>query len=167
MGAILSALLSDEVLHDVQDWGAGREIQIVFQREAKNPWKSSELQRSLLFDQQSFFAQSSRTSRASFFVSNVFSTDIQTELHLPRGVQSFFVSRKELERTKPTDFQTRFPNNSGYFVVSHAGLNLSKTEALLYIDHFCSGLCGGGTYVLMHKVNGMWRIVDQHSTWVS
>ncbi len=116
---------------------------------------------------QCVFAQSARTTRASFFVSNVFSTDIQTELPLPRGVQSFFLSRKELERTKPTDFQTRFPNNLGYFVVSHVGLNLSKSEALLYIDHFCSGLCGGGVYVLMHKVNGMWHVVDQHGTWVS
>ena len=167
MGAILSALLSDGVLHDVQDWGAGRQIQIVFQRDSKNPWEKSELQGSLLFDRQCLFPQSARTTRASFFVSNVFATDIQTELHLPGDVQSFFVSRNELERAKPTDFQTRFPNNLGYYVVSHVGLNLSKSEALLYIDHFCNGLCGGGVYVLMHKVNGVWHIVDQHDTWVS
>jgi len=167
MGAILSALLSDEVLHDVHDWGAGRQIQIIFQRDSKNPWEKSESQGSLLFDRRCLFAQSARTTRASFYVSNVFSTDIQTELPLPRGVQSFFLSRQELERTRPTVFQTRFPNNLGYFVVSHVGLNLSKSEALLYIDHFCSGLCGGGVYVLMHKVNGVWHVVDQHGTWVS
>lgn len=167
MGALLSALFSDEVLHYGQDLEAGRQIQIVVQRDSKNPWEKSELQGSLLFDRQLLFAQSSRTTRASFFVSNVFSTDIQAELHLPEGVKPFFLSREELDQTKPTDFQTRFPNNLGYFVVSHAGLNLSKSEALLYIDHFCSGLCGGGVYVLMHKVNGVWHVVDQHGTWVS
>lgn len=167
MGTILSALFSDEVLHYAQDLEAGRQIQIVVQRDSKNPWEKSELQGSLLFDRRRLFVQSSRTTRVSFFVSNVFSTDIQTELHLPGGVQPFFLSRKELERTKPSDFQTRFPNNLGYFVVSHVGLNLGESEALLYIDHFCNGLCGGGVYVLMHKVNGTWHVFDQHGTWVS
>lgn len=65
------------------------------------------------------------------------------------------------------DFDARFPNNFGYFVVSHVGLNLDKTEALLYVDHLCSGLCGGGSYFLMHKVNGAWHVADSHVTWVS
>jgi hypothetical protein len=107
------------------------------------------------------------TTRASFYFSNVFSTDIQTKLNLPRGVQSFFISRRELQGNNPNEFQTRFPNNFGYFVVSHAGLNLSKTEAILYVDHFCGGLCGGGGYFLMQKINGVWRVVDEHVTWVS
>ena len=51
--------------------------------------------------------------------------------------------------------------------VSHVGLNLNKTEALLYVDHFCGGLCGRGEYVLMRKVNGVWHVVDSHVTWVS
>ena len=167
MGAILSAFFSDQVLRDVQDRGAGREIQIVLLREAQNPWESDRLRRGLLFDRRSSFSQSSRTTRASFFLSNAFPTNIQAELHLPSGVQSFFISRRELEGTKPIDFQTRFPNNSQYFVVSHAGLNLSKTEAILYVAHFCPGLCGGGAYFLMRKVNGVWSVVDRHVTCIS
>jgi hypothetical protein len=72
-----------------------------------------------------------------------------------------------LEGTKPIDFQTKFPNNLGYFVVSHAGLSPSKTEAILYVAHFCPGLCGGGAYFLMRKVNGVWSVVDRHVTWIS
>jgi len=120
----------------------------------------------MLLDRRSWFPGSSRVSRFSFFLTNLFTTDVEAELHLPSGVIPVFISRKELERTEPNDFQTRFPNNFGYIAVSHIGLNLIKSEAIFYIDHFC-GLCGSGSYVLMRKVNGQWRVVDQHSTWVS
>jgi len=61
-----------------------------------------------------------------------------------------------------SNFESRFPNNLGHLVVSHVGLNLNKTEALLYVDDFCRGLCGGGSYFLLRKVNGAWRAVDRH-----
>lgn len=171
MGAILSAFFSDQVLRDLQDegTGVGREIQIVVVRESQNPWDSEILRRSLLFDRRFLFSQSSRTTQVSFFFSNLLSTNIQTELRLPSGAQSFFMSSGELrlDGSKPIDFQTRFPNNFGYFVVSHAGLNLGKTEATLYVDHFCGGLCGSGGYFLMRKQNGAWHVVDQHVVWIS
>jgi len=78
-----------------------------------------------------------------FFLTNLFATDVRADLHLPSGVTPVFVSRKELERTEPNDFQTRFPKNFGYGADSHIGLNLTKSEAIFYIDHLC-GLCGGG-----------------------
>jgi hypothetical protein len=87
-------------------------------------------------------------------------------LHLPRGARVAFVNVSELG-TKTSDFEARFPNNLGFFVVSRVGLNLNKTEALLYVEHFCGGLCGGGEYVLMRKVDGVWHVVDHHGTWVS
>jgi hypothetical protein len=165
MGAVLSAYLSDEVLQNAHDWGSGRGIQMVVQREAQSPgnlrWRWF-----MLLDKRSRFPESSRTSRFSFFLTNLFVTDVRPELHLPSGVTPVFVSRKELERTEAIDFQTRFPNNFGYIAVSHIGVNLGKSEAIFYIDHFC-GLCGGGGYVVMRKVNGQWRVADQHSTWVS
>ena len=167
MGAILTGFFSDQVLRNVQDSGAGRKAQIVLLLKPQDAWQSNQYRRTLLFDGRSFFSQSSRTTRASFFVSNVFSTDLQTELHLPGGAQSFFIPRKEVQETNGKDFEARFPNNLGYFVVSHAGLNPSKTEAILCIDHFCGGLCGGGGYFLMRKINGVWHVVDQHLTWIS
>lgn len=164
MGAVLSAYLSDEVLHNAHDWGSGRGVQMVMQREAQIPgnWRWRWI---MLLDKRSWFPES-RTSRFSFFLTNLFVTDVQAELHLPSGVTPVFVSRKELKQTEPNDFQTRFPNNFGYIAVSRIGMNLTKSEAIFYIDHFC-GLCGGGGYVVMRKVNGQWRVADQHSTWVS
>ena len=99
-------------------------------------------------------------------MNSVFTTDIGTEVDLPSGARAVFVNPSDLG-SKPSDFEAKFPNNLGYFIVSPVGLSLNKNEALLYVDHFCSGLCGGGTYVLMRKTNGMWHVADQYGTWVS
>ena len=176
-GAVLSAFFSQEVLNGNSD--AERALTIVVMR---NPdchmcsveggefdeqfWfgRSLKSRASLLSD--AWFAQSSRTTRASFFLNSIFSTDVSADLILPKGARAVFASPSDL-RTKQADFEARFPHNFGYFVVSHIGLNPSKTEALVYVDHFCGGLCGGGGYFLMRKVEGVWHIVDQHLTWIS
>ena len=165
VGAVLSAYLSDEVLHNTHDWGSGRGIQIILQREAQQPgnwrWRWN-----LLFDRRVHFPQASLVTRTSFVVNNAVASDIRAGLHLPSGVDSIVVSRRELEHSQSSDFQQRFPKNLGYIAVSQPGFNFDKTEAILYIDHFC-GLCGGGGYILMRKVSGVWHVVDQHSTWMS
>lgn len=165
LGEVLSAYLSDEVLNNDHDWGSGHGIQIILQREAQRPgmWR---VQWFMLFDQRLRFPQAALTTQISFVVRNAVSTDIRAELHLPSGVDSVFVSRSELDQDQSGSFRHRFPRNMGYIAVSQLGINLSKTEAIFYIDHFC-GLCGGGSYILMRKVDGVWRVVDQHGTWVS
>lgn len=174
-GAVLSALFSQGVLHDMDKWGAGRTIEIVIQRKPDRQlsppidtgsWFAQSLKSRRRYLSNAWFTQSSRITRTSFFVNSVFSADINTALTLPRGARAVFVNPSDLG-TKTSDFEARFPNNLGFFVVSHVGLNLTKTEALLYMEHFCGGLCGGGDYVLMRKVNGVWHIVDRHATWVS
>src|SRR5712664_480411 len=64
------------------------------------------------------------------------------------------------------EFQKKFPHNLGFITLSGVGFNPTRTQAVFYIDHFC-GLCGGGRYVLMEKINGSWRVLDEHSTWIS
>jgi hypothetical protein len=178
-GAVLSALFSQGVLHDMDKWSGGRTVEIVIQSnpacrmcsvDGNGPDRLSWFAPSLSWRESSlsdaWFAQSSRITRASFFLNSVFSTDVSTDLHLPSGARAAFVSASELG-TKASDFEARFPNNLGFFVVSPVGLNLNNTEALLYVERFCGGLCGGGEYVLMRKVDGVWRVVDRHGTWVS
>ena len=101
-------------------------------------------------------------------MNNLFVTDLHTELQLPKGAAvRFHRHEKRWYRMSEAEFQARFPNNDGYYVVSQPGLNLSKDEAVFYIEHICGGLCGGGSYVLMHKVGGVWHVVDEHSIWMS
>jgi hypothetical protein len=164
--AALSAYLSDGILHDAHDWGSGRGILIVLQREAQRPG-NLRFRWLFPFDKRYRFGGTFFTTRCSFVLSNAFGSDHRLALHLPSGVTFVSASRSELEGADSSgEFQKRFPNNLGYVAVSRAGLNSTKTEAIFYLDHFC-GLCGGGRYVLMRKVNGIWRVVEEHSTWVS
>ena len=178
-GAILSAFFSQQVLRDVDKWGAGRTVDIVIQRNPnchlcegdgsefdRNFWFGRSLKSRVSLLSDAWFAHSSRITRASFFLNSVFSTDISADLRLTSGARAVFVNPSDLG-TKTSDFEARFPNNFGYFVVSHVGLNLNKNEALVYVDHFCGGLCGGGGYFLMRKVSGVWHVVDQHNTRIS
>ena len=167
LGAVLSGAFSDLVFHSSQDSSEPRQIFIVLQGYTPAPWTTTNFRRTLVFDPGATFGQSSRTTRASFVMNNLFVTDLHTELQLPKGARSAFIGRKEMDRMSEAEFQARFPNNDGYYVVSQPGLNLSKDEAVFYIEHICGGLCGGGSYVLMHKVGGVWHVVDEHSIWMS
>lgn len=179
-GVVLSAFFSQVVLHDMDKWDAGRTITIVVMRnpgcricteppiglESQSWFAQSVKSRGSSVSEEAWFAQSSKITRASFFLNSVFSRNLSTDVRLPSGARAVFVDPSDLG-AKVGDFEARFPDNFGYFVVSHVGLNLNKTEALLYVDHFCGGLCGGGKYVLMRKVNGVWYVIESHVTWVS
>jgi hypothetical protein len=178
-GAVLSAFFSQVVLHDMDKWDAARTITIVVMRNpdcricAEPPiglesqsWFAQSLKSRGSSVSEAWFAQSSKMTRASFFLNSVFSRNLSADVRLPSGARAVFINPSDLG-AKVGDFEARFPDNFGYFVVSHVGLNLNKTEALFYVDHFCGGLCGGGEYVLMRKVNGVWHVVDDRSTWVS
>jgi hypothetical protein len=138
----------------------------VLQSEAQQPgvWRSRWL---YPFDSRFRFPEASLVTRSSFTLSNAFPGRLLMALHLPAGVTTTVVSRAELKRADASgEFQTRFPNNLGHVAVSRAGLNLDKTEAIFYLDHFC-GLCGGGRYVLMRKTMGAWKVVAERYTWIS
>jgi len=96
-------------------------------------------------------------------VSNLFQTRMKPNIRLPRRAIPVLAAASEIISG---DFQKRFPNNLGYIVLSAVGFNRDQTQAVFYIDHFC-GLCGGGRYVLMEKVNGSWQVRDEHYTWIS
>lgn len=178
-GAVLSAFFSQVVLHDLDKWDTGRTITIVVMRNPhcrictepaigieRQSWFAQSLKSRWCSVLEAWFAQSSEITRASFFLNSLFSRNLSSDLRLPSGARAVFINPSDLG-TKVGDFEARFPNNFGFFVVSHVGLNLNKTEALLYVDHFCPGLCGGGAYVLMHKVSGVWHVVDRRATWMS
>lgn len=164
-GAVLSAYLSDEIVHDFHDCGSGRGITVVLQREAQLPatWRFRQF---FLFDQQAHFPDASFVTRASFVINNTLPSPIHIQLHLPPSVNVVVASSRELQGGLGGDFEQRFPHNLGYIAVTRAGFSGDKTEALFYVDHFC-GLCGGGAYILMRKVNGVWVVVSRHGTWVS
>lgn len=61
------------------------------------------------------------------------------------------------------EFYRRFPMSSGYSVVSAVGFNEAKTQALVYLEHHCGGLCGFAEVLLLEKMDGKWQEVP-HAT---
>jgi hypothetical protein len=172
MDAVLSDI-SNVPLHSVPDVGSGRRIQTILMREAQAPGTRPGFQTrarwSLPFDEELRFPQASLLTRCSFLLTNAVPTDIRVDLYLLRGAGAVVLSKSELDHMTRSEFLKRFPDGQPLeqLSISQAGFNFSKTEAILYFDRSCAGLCGGGGYMLMRKVDGVWRVVDQHNTWMS
>jgi hypothetical protein len=69
-------------------------------------------------------------------------------------IEQFFMGGKGWE-----DFYRRFPKSRGYDAVSRVGFNWGESEALVYSENVCGGLCGGGSYHYFEKRNGKWQEV--------
>jgi hypothetical protein len=169
MDAVLSSLF-EVVLHNVP---SGHRFQIIIMREAQSPGllpgQKTRTRWSLLADEAVRFPKVSLVTRTSFLLTNAVPTTISANLHLPKGVESVVLSNSAVEHMTRSDLLQRFPDNQNWerLDISQVGLNFTKTEAILYVDHSCAGLCGGGAYILMRKVDGVWRIAEEHVTWMS
>jgi hypothetical protein len=160
--AVYSAYLSDGLLTDAHDWGASGPVLVVV-KSSTSPGDNLRIKALFVFDGRAKFDRLERSTRASYIVRNIFSTGLLPKFQLPGFAKVAFTAR--LDHFSP-EFQTHFPHNQGIIVFSGVGFNRDRTQAVFYVDHFC-GLCGGGGYVLMGKIDGAWRVEDEHSTWVS
>jgi len=53
------------------------------------------------------------------------------------------------------------------FEFSRGAIHTSGDEALLFVQYYCGGLCGAGTWCWCQKTNGVWTIYKALNTWVS
>jgi len=142
--AVYSAYLSEGLLNDAHDWSVGGPVLVVV-RDRTTVAENLRLRTLYLLRGRERFDQLRISTRASYFVRNLFSTRILPKFVLPSRATVAFASESDYGSQ---DFQEKFPHNLGLIVLSGAGFNPSHTQAVFYIDHFC-GLCGGGRYVLM------------------
>jgi hypothetical protein len=61
----------------------------------------------------------------------------------------------------------KFPTPSILITFSNVGFNNQHDQAFVYMTQACGGLCGGGGYVLLKKVNGKWEISKELGLFVS
>jgi hypothetical protein len=160
--AVYSAYLSEGILNDPHDRSVGPSIYVVIEDRTE---ARATLRWWLMYsmDGRVGFEHLQPTTRFSFVFRNLFQTRLQSKIQLPGRARAVLASMSEIEAT---DFQQRFPHNMGYIAISGVGFNRDQTQAVFYIDHFC-GLCGGGRYVTMEKVNGSWHVREEHYTWIS
>jgi hypothetical protein len=159
---VYSAYLSDGLLNDAHDWSVGGPVQVVV-KDKTTPGENLRFQALYVLDGRIGFDGLRASTRASYLVRNLFHTRIQQKFVLPSRAKVALTTQSDYGSS---EFQKKFPRNLGFIALSGVGFNPSRTQAVFYIDHFC-GLCGGGRYVLMEKVDGTWRVRDEHYTWIS
>jgi len=165
--AVYSAYLSEGLLNDAHDWSVGGLVQVLV-NDITKAGGNLRLQVLYLLDGRVRFVQLQTSTRASYLVRNLFQTRILPKFALPSRATTVLISQSDLQSNfyGSPEFQKKYPHNLGFIILSGVSFNPTHTHAVFYIDHFC-GLCGGGRYVLMEKVNGSWRVRDEHYTWIS
>jgi hypothetical protein len=88
-----------------------------------------------------------------------------------QGIPYRIVSTEELEKIfKRGDwpaFSKEYPKSFGFLRLSPVGYNTRGTEALVYVEQNCGGLCGGGVLIVLKKEDGRWIVKDQTILWNS
>lgn len=54
------------------------------------------------------------------------------------------------------DYYRRYPESTGFVMLSRIGFNTERTQALLYIGSRCGPGCGEINFLLLEKANGTW-----------
>jgi hypothetical protein len=67
-------------------------------------------------------------------------------------------------------FNAAHPDSRGFIHLSAVGFDKSRTRAIVYVSHFCGGLCGSGMYRFVERQDGTWK--ERHPTaracsWIS
>jgi hypothetical protein len=107
---------------------------------------------------------SSRQPLVNLLFSNLISKQLQRSFVLPANYA--LMTDSELALYPNESFEKHFPGNYGYHTFTQVGFNRELTEAVFYTEHNC-GLCGGGKYVYMRKLDGKWVMVGEDVRWVS
>jgi hypothetical protein len=64
-------------------------------------------------------------------------------------------------------FYKKYPDSSGYVVLSRVGFDPEIRQAMIYVANYCGGLCAEGRYVLMRKDEDSWKIEKELLLWIS
>ena len=93
---------------------------------------------------------------------------------LDPAISYSLISEKELHgyfNNKHKDgwgiFYAKHPKAAGYLQFSAVGYNTPRTEALVFLGHYCGSLCGTGHLFLLEKENGQWVVKNRLMQWIS
>lgn len=89
-------------------------------------------------------------------------------------IKTRLISQQEVERFSYREpgswweaFYRKHPGATGFFVLSRVGFNSEMNQALVYRAFSCGSTCGYGSYVLLVKEAGVWKIRGQAGNWIS
>jgi len=77
-------------------------------------------------------------------------------------LQPKFRMKQQYELLAKQEIYARFkhPGEGGWVVLSAVGFNRQRTVAILWVSTGCPGLCGSGTFHVLHKIEGKWKPLE-------
>ena len=63
--------------------------------------------------------------------------------------------------------QARPLRPGGFLRFSRVAFSRSATQAFLYVEHSCGGLCGTGHHVFLSNEDGKWVVKKTYMLWIS
>jgi hypothetical protein len=107
----------------------------------------------------------------AFLDANLHPSSFHRSFTLPLPYQIVASSEMQSIFGSPGDvwgrYYEKYPNSMGLLRLSRVGFNADGNQAAFYISNSCGGLCGGGYFVIMEKVNSNWKIVQEVQVWIS
>lgn len=64
-------------------------------------------------------------------------------------------------------FYARYPHTAGWAEASMPVLTPDRSHALVYMAHYCDGLCGTGTLLYLELTPTGWTVAKQEMLWIS
>jgi len=93
--------------------------------------------------------------------------DYNKENETTYGLQPKFRMKQQYELLTKQEIYARFkhPGEGGWVELSAVGFNRQRTVAVLWVRYGCpGGLCGSGSFQVLHKKNGKWKPLDWKGT---
>lgn len=92
-------------------------------------------------------------NRTTYILQPKFNASAPVELVNKDSIKAMF-AEKDIDGWK--NFYKKYPDSGGYISMSAVAFNADRTIAMVYMDHWCGGLCGAGGYHFLQKTDGKW-----------
>jgi hypothetical protein len=123
-----------------------------FAVENDEPWR--EKKKGLNIDQSAVENYEARNSEHWLLNKASFKLPVKVNLITDDDLKAIFHGHwGELEWI---NYYRRFPDSSGFVMLSRVGFNTEHTQALLYAGSRCGPGCGDLHFLLLEKANGIW-----------
>jgi hypothetical protein len=164
--AIYSAALTKVILKDRDD---KRQIVLLSQTSAAYPPGMAAFTASTTPDRTELLDAASTVTKNDFDGKAKLNCDL-TRAAL--GASVVFMSPQEKDElfSKGSgwkDFAQKYPNATGFTIVSAIGFDTSHRQALVYVGNSCGILCGTGYVVLLEKKKDKWIAAKTAKIWIA
>ncbi len=116
------------------------------------PWR--EKRKGVTIDRSAAEDYEAKNSSKSLLNKSMFKLPVKLNLITDLDLKAIFHGHwGELEWI---DYYRRYPESTGFVMLSRIGFNTEHTQGLLYIGSRCGPGCGDINFLLLEKVNGTW-----------